>query len=224
MAGKTIPGVRNSPVHRGQGGAVPVRSNTSEEVAPRRTIVRSDVFELEEGSGDRDTATKNPRKHVGSGPLAFCADCVNLLFLDGVPKCAEHKFLIWPDALLNGIQCKKQMRYDKLPHFKVFNGSANNAVAVVEELVLEAMVSLCVVRNRYVTASEITQRIKKMHKFSLFPVLNRLSKKDKIITDICLVYHPLAPRRKYWKQQVYLPKILEGRIAAQVNDKITIGE
>ncbi len=222
MARKTLQGVHHSSVHTSEGRTIPVRGDTSKEVAPRRAYIRSEEFELAQGDRDRQAPEPDQRQHVGSGPVVHCVDCVNLLYLDGVPKCAEFKFLIWPEALRDGIECRKQMRYKDLLHFKVFNGTSNNAIAVVEELMLEAIISLAVLKGRYVTISEIDERIQKMNKSSIYPVLRRLMQKGKVLVERSLVYHVQAPRRKYWKQDVYLPTILKDKIK-NTEGKIVIG-
>lgn len=199
-----------------------MRGRTDKEVVQRRTFVRSEVFELAKGSEDREAVEADQGQHVERKATAFCVDCVNLLYLDGAPRCAEFKFLIWPEALKDGVECKKQLRYRDLPHFKVFNGTANNAVEVVEELVLETIVSLAVVFNRFVTISEISDAIPKMNKSSIYPVLRRLMKRHRLMTERCVVFYPKAKRRKYWNQEVYLPSILQGRI--HVKEKIVLGE
>ncbi len=145
-----------------------------------------------------------------SATVAYCSNCMNLLYLNGVPKCAEYNFLLTPADLVDDIECSKYLPLSDLRSFKRYTGTSGK-MQVTEETVLETVISLAVQKHRGVTIAEIHSRLP-LNRAGLFAILQRLVDLGQLFLSKILVTYPDAPRRKQWQMNAYWPTRLTGRI------------
>src|SRR5258708_2045154 len=70
---------------------------------------------------NRDTVGKEEGKQV-EGETPYCANCVMLVYLDGILRCAEFKKLLSAEDIRDPIDCDKFTPLSSLKNMKSFRG------------------------------------------------------------------------------------------------------
>lgn len=170
--------------------------------------MRTKVVKVRESDGDWRPTRKNQRQHVGR-EAAFCRSCINLLYLDGIVRCAEYKFLLSPQDIQSSIDCPKYLPLSAVKTFKIFTGVANK-MHVLEELAYEAVIRITAVQRRGSTILEVAGFLT-TNKKTAFRVLERLRQR-RLVTVSTAVLPTTNPKKKFFKMNVYFPKLLKGKM------------
>lgn len=171
--------------------------------------MRTKVIKVREGLGDRHPLREDRRQPV-ERPPAYCRSCINLLYLDGIVRCAEYKFLLSPEDLVSPIDCPKFTPLSSIKTFKIFTGTANK-MDVVEEMCHEAVVRTAAKEGRGATLLEVA-RLLTVSRKTAFRILQRLEASKKVAVSKIVITYKTPIRRKTWKVNAYWPKILEGKV------------
>jgi hypothetical protein len=196
--------LRSSPVHKGK---IYLHSHTDKGVADRGTDSEQKVITFRPRKADRYPTRENQTKPV-EGETPYCANCVFLLHLDGIPRCEEFKFLLSPRDIKEPIDCDRYTPLNSLKNMKRFQGVARKTM-VVDEIVLGALIKQATVFRRCATLSEIQDALQgRMHRTGIHDVLARLEEQGKVVKSRFIFRHPAAKWRKHWVVNGYWPTLL----------------
>lgn len=211
MGQSTASVFRGGSVHKGK---ISLRSNPNSGMVQRRDDRREKVHEPEQSARDRNSSGTEEGQQVEGE--AYCANCVNLLYMGGILRCAEFNKLLSAEDIKEPLECDKFLPLEELKNMRRFRGTANK-MNVVDEIVLGTLVQQAVVHKRCVSLAELESALP-MHKTSIHDVLGRLEEQGKVKKSKFEFIHPAARMRKHWIVNGYWPLILPDQLNRESNE------
>ncbi len=188
-------------------GTLRLHRRTNPSVAKGRIRSGTQERPLLQTTGDRHTIGTDKGQHV-EREATYCANCVNLLYLEGVLHCAEYNFLLTKKDLQEPIDCPKYLPLSRIHSLKIFTGRANK-MKVTEQLVEEVVIKFCTQTGVPAPLNLIHRELQMANRSSIFDILERLIEQKRMTVEKVSVKTNKASNT--WLINCYWPVVLDKR-------------